>query len=234
MAFLLTLVLAQSVPCPPGWTSLEVGACLLPGSGPGVVAYLHGMLPPTTQAFHRELGSVTPAAKRSGTTVIALRGLAGLCDWAEDVKTWWCWPTSRSRVTEIQRTLDRLQAALGEAGARLDRPLADPLIAGYSNGGYFTSLLLERASVPATGFAVLHGGLVTGVEPAERPRPVLLLAAEGDTIQRPAMELFRAVLERRQWVPAFQLRTKAHPLEPEDFDRLMAFAQRLSWRRRPP
>ena len=130
------------------------------------------------------------------------------------------------------KIIDRIGAAVTEVETKLERTLPSPLVVGYSNGGYFTSLLMEPERLTVTGFVVLHGGLVTGVTLEERPKPTLLVAAEGDTIQRPAMETFRAALEQKKWSPAFVLRKKEHPLELEDFEHVMAFARRLTWKER--
>ncbi len=230
LSLLATALLAQPMPCPKGWDSLSVPACVLRGSAPGVVIYLHGMMAPSERAFARELGFVTPAATRASMTVIAVRGEPGLCDWSKDYKDWWCWPSTRTRTKEADDALARIKAAIEEAERLRGQAFPPPLVAGYSNGGYFTSVLLER-SVPVTGYAVLHGGLVSGVSIGERPKPILLVAAEGDTIQRPAMESFRSALELRHWTPAFVMRKKEHPLELEDFEQLFGFARRLSWPR---
>lgn len=234
MVLALTASLLAQMPafsCPKGWQALSTPACVLEGQSAGVVVYLHGMMAPTEQQFARELSFITPAAKRTSMTVIAVRGAAGLCDWAPDYKTWWCWPSVRTRERETKDAIDRIASAIAETEQRLSRKLPPPLLAGYSNGGYFTSVLMER-ELPVTGYAVLHGGLVSGVTVGERPKPVLLVAAEGDTIQRPAMETFRAALEQRQWTPAFVMRKHEHPLELEDFEQVMAFARRLSWGQR--
>ena len=230
---LLAVVLSQVSLCPPGWEPLSTPGCFKRGAGPGVIVYLHGMMAPNEKLFSRELGFIAPAAKKADVTVIALRGTAGLCDWAAEYKQWWCWPTVKSREADTTAIVDRVNTAVSEVETRLSRTLPAPLLVGYSNGGYFTSLLMEPERLSVTGFVVMHGGLVTGVTIGERPKPTLLIAAEGDTIQRPAMETFRAALEQRQWSPAFVLRKKEHPLELEDFEHVMSFARRLSWRERP-
>ena len=228
----LVLMLVQASLCPTGWEPLDTPGCFRRGVAPGVVVYLPGMMAPNEKLFVRELGFVTPAAMKADLTVIALRGAPGLCDWSPEFKTWWCWPSAKSRTSDVAEVMRRIGAALDEVAKRVDRKLPAPLVVGYSNGGYCTSMLLEAGTLPASGYAVLHAGLVTGVTVDERPRPTLLVAAEGDTIQRPTMEAFRATLEQRSWSPAFVLRKKEHPLELEDFEHVMTFARRLSWKPR--
>jgi predicted esterase len=238
MTWLMSLVLSQL--CPAGWAATSsTEACVLEGKGPGVVVYLHGMLAPpekgasSSRPFARELGFITPAARRGDATVVVLKGTAGLCDWAPEFETWWCWPSVKSRRAELDALASRIDGVLDELEVTLARRLPAPLVVGYSNGGYATSLLME-SQLGVTGFVVLHGGLVTGVAVPERPKPTLLIAAEGDTIQRPAMESFRRALEQRGWSPAFVLRKKEHPLELEDFEHVTAFAKRLTWKPRAP
>jgi predicted esterase len=134
----------------------------------------------------------------------------------------------------VAEIIERLRAALEQAERSLHRRLPPPLLVGYSNGGFFTSLLRSaELDLPATGFALLHAGAVTGVTFSSRPRPTLLIAAEGDTIQRPTMQALRAQLEQAGWSPAWVLRKKEHPLELEDFEHVMSFARRLSWKAPP-
>ena len=75
--------------------------------------------------------------------MIALRGTAGLCDWAAEYKQWWCWPTVKSREADTTAIVERVNTAVSEVETRLSRTLPAPLLVGYSNGGYFTSLLME-------------------------------------------------------------------------------------------
>jgi predicted esterase len=223
------LVLSQLTPCPAGWEALDGDACLKRGKAPGALVYFHGMLAPDEQAFARELGFVEPVARKHGVPVVALRGTPGPCDWAAEYTTWWCWPTVKRRVDERRAIEARVKQALQAASTRLGRTLARPVVAGYSNGGFFTSLLLE-ADFEASAYVVLHAGLVSGVTVPERPLPTLLVAAEGDRYQRPTMEAFRAALTERGWSPAFVLRKKEHPLEPEDFEHVARFVTRIRWR----
>jgi predicted esterase len=227
----LVLALSQLTPCPAGWEALDGDACLWRGKSPGAVVYFHGMLAPDPRAFTRELGFVEPAARKHGLTVIALKGVPGLCDWAAEYTTWWCWPTVKQRTDATTSIRARVTSALDDAATRLGQRLALPVLAGYSNGGYFTSILMDEGSaLGASAFVVMHAGLVSGVNVPARPRPTLLIAAEGDRIQRPTMESFRDALTARAWSPAFVLRPKEHPLELEDFEHLARFVTRIRWR----
>lgn len=227
-----TLALAQGTPCPRGWEPLGAGdACLLRGDAPGLIVYFHGMMAPSPKPLAWELSFISTAtAKAKRVPVVALRGTPGLCDWADEYREWWCWPSVRSRLPEVGTALTRLGEALVAAGAALKRHLPAPLLVGYSNGGYFLSLVMGDTKLRASGYVVLHGGQVTGVAfPPERKRPTLLVAATDDQVQRPAMESFRATLDAAGWAPGFFLRKGSHPPEVEDFTRVLDFASRLEW-----
>lgn len=69
--------------------------------------------------------------------------------------------------------------ALASASKKLGARLSPPFFMGFSNGGFFVALLAAETQVQSSGFAVLHGGLPTGVSALERARarPTLLIAA---------------------------------------------------------
>lgn len=219
-------------PCPKGWEALNGDACLLRGDADGLIVYFHGMMAPSPKTFAWELSFMTVAAKSRRVPIVVLRGTPGLCDWADEYRDWWCWPSVRSRLPEVGTALTRLGEVLVAAGKALGRPLPAPLLVGYSNGGYFLSLVMGDTKARASGYAVLHGGLVTGVTFApERKRPTLLISATDDEVQRPAMESFRAVLDAAGWAPGWHVRKGSHPPEVEDFTRVLEFASKLTWER---
>jgi predicted esterase len=160
-----------------------------------------------------------------------LRGTPGLCDWADEFREWWCWPTAKSRVPETVTVIERLDRVVAAVGERLHHQ-GLPVIAGYSNGGYLVSMLMADARVVASGFVVMHGGPITGVAyERQRERPTLLMAAAADAIQRPAMEGLKAKLDSVGWRSSMVVRAGGHPPEVEDYQRLFEFASHVS--RRP-
>lgn len=214
--------------CPPGWETLRNDACLLKGEQPGLVVYFHGMSAPSVKTLAWELSfpSRIPPSRR--TSLVVLRGVAGLCDWADEYRSWWCWPTAKSRVPETQTVIDRLDDVVAAAGERLHHQ-GLPVIAGYSNGGYLVSMLMGEPRVVASGWVVMHGGPITGVAYAkDHERPTLLMAAIDDGIQRPAMEGLKAKLDSTNWKSALVLRPGGHPPEVEDYQRLFEFAAQVS------
>jgi predicted esterase len=228
---LLAAMILSQTPCPRGWTELSGDACLLKGEAEGLIVYFHGMMAPTPRTLGWELSFISVAAKRRHVPVIVLRGTPGLCDWAADYKDWWCWPSARTRLPDVGTTLERLDGVLVAATQALGRPLPAPLFVGYSNGGYFLTMVMGDTKALASGFVVMNGGPVKGVAfLPERRAPTLLISGVDDTIQRPAMESLRATLESAAWTPSWFLRKGSHPPEPEDFARVLEFAAGLTWR----
>ncbi len=238
LSLLLVVVSQAPVPdapsepfCPPGWESLRGDACLLRGQLPGLVVYFHGMSAPVVKALGWELSFASRVLPAKRTSLVVMRGTAGLCDWADEFRTWWCWPTAKTRVPETLTVIERLDTVVTAAGERLHHQ-GLPVIAGYSNGGYLVSMLMGDPRVVASGFVVMHGGPITGVVyERERERPTLLMAAAEDSIQRPAMEGLKAKLDSVGWRSSMVVRAGSHAPEVEDYQRLFEFASHVS--RRP-
>jgi poly(3-hydroxybutyrate) depolymerase len=227
---MLALVLSQT-PCPPGWSPLPNDACLLKGDAEGLIVYFHGMMAPSPKTLAWELGFIATASKTRHVPVIVMRGTPGLCDWATEYQDWWCWPSVRTRLPQVSTVLERVEGAVKAASQTLGRPVPAPLFVGYSNGGYFLTMVMGDTTQRASGFAIISAGLVKGVSfPAERKAPTLLVAAVDDLIQRPAMEAMRSTLETAGWSPTWYLRKGAHPPELDDFTRVLDFASKLTWR----
>jgi len=220
--------------CPPAWEPLPGDACLLDGEKRGLAVYFHGMTAPTLQALGVELSLMERVPRNRRTPVVVLKGRGGLCDWAPEVRAFWCWPTARSQLTEVRLVTARLKEVLAAASVRLGRhhPRPVPVLSGYSNGAYFLTMVMGDTEVPAAGWVLMHGGPVTGVVyRRDRERPTLLLAAAEDNIQRPAMESLKAKLDDVGWPSTLVVRPGAHPPELEDYQRLFDFAAAVS--RRP-
>jgi predicted esterase len=232
---LLALALAQPPPpgaeplCPQGWESLREDACLLRGDRPGLIVYFHGMTPPSPRALGYELSFISRVPKQRRVSLVSLRGTPGLCDWADDVSGWWCWPTARVRSTELLDVVERLYDGVAAAKHRLSRDDGAPVIAGYSNGGYLVTMLMGDTTVPCAGWVVMHSGPVTGTTYSkERERPTLLLTGAADSVQRPAMDLLKQRLDEAHWSSVLVVRPGGHPPEVEDYQRLFDFGAMVS------
>ena len=229
LSLFVALLLTQA-PCPAGWAPLASDACLLRGDAPGVIVYFHGMMAPSAKAFGWELSFLGVAPKKKRSPVVVLRGTPGLCDWSSEYTQWWCWPSVRARLPEVSATMKRLGGVLATAGQALGRSLPAPLLVGYSNGGYFLTLVMGDTRVRASGYVVINAGLVKDVSfAAEQRAPTLLISGAADAIQRPAMESLRATLNAAGWAPTWFLRDGSHPPELVDFGRVLDFASTLEW-----
>ena len=199
------------------------------GKDTPLVLYLHGMYPPDApQQAHAQERRLAAQAEGLGVAVLAPRGLPGLCDWSPEFSHWLCWPTAQRQLPRVQEILDRLAPQLRHTSARLGRSSMSPVVVGYSNGGFFATVIASHTRLPVSGYAILHGG---GVEPMlfpeERMAPVLLVAAEDDAAQAPRMKALHARLDEAGWPHEFGIRPGGHALSDEDLVRALTFAGRL-------
>jgi predicted esterase len=212
--------------CPRGFVALAGDGCLaapehfVPGH---LILYFHGMLPPDLKS-PRELSLLWREARARGYAVVALRGDAGLCPWG-DFSAWSCFPSDRSQLPRVNKVLERLDAVLAVVKAQLKTPeLGTPFVAGFSNGGYFSTMLLSDTRFEARAWAVLHAGGVTGQRfPPERRGPVLLVVATEDTEQAPGMRTLAATLREGGWPVTMGERDGAHEVREDDAQAVMDF-----------
>jgi len=90
--------------CPKGFIAVDGEACLaLPRDGKAskILLYFHEKIP-EAEPFESswEFGGVARYATERGFAVLAMRGERGLCNWNEEVRHAWCWPTSIEPVAE--------------------------------------------------------------------------------------------------------------------------------------
>lgn len=205
MSLLALFVLAA---CPKGFDVVENACVVMPPKATATVIYFHGMLPGTTDwTTVRELKLLGAEAHKRGVALIAPRGEQGLCPWA---KEHWCWPNDRSQLADVERIVKRLPKT------------PKPVLAGFSNGGYFVTLLATDSAVDAAAYVVMHAGPVTGsVFTPDRARPTLLLGATRDPYQLPSMKRLAALLPDARFV----IRDGVHEVTPEDVKALFDFVQ---------
>lgn len=212
--------------CPASYTPLPGGGCLaVPARfAPGhLVLYFHGMLPPDMKS-PRELTVLAREALPKGYAVLALRGEPGLCPWGGN-DAWWCFPSDLSQVPRISEVRRRLDGVLDEARTLLGvHELGAPLVAGFSNGGYFTTLLLSDTTFTAKAWAVLHAGGVNGQKfPPQRRSPVLLLLASDDVYQAPGMRTLATTLKESGWPVTVGVRAGVHEVQEDDARHLVSY-----------
>lgn len=194
---LLIAMVMAALPCPRGFDAVEDACVVAPAKAARLVVYFHGMLPGTTDwARVRELALLGAEARRRGVALVALRGEQGLCAWSDEVRRHWCWPSDLSQRADVERMVERVSRVVG----RLGLAGVAPVFAGFSNGGYLTSMIASDTKVEAAGYVVLHAGNVSGeVFPVERARPWLVVGASRDAIQLPVVNRLAAMLEEAKW-----------------------------------
>jgi predicted esterase len=134
-----------------------------------------------------------------------------------------------TRLPEVGNVLLRAGRVMAGASKKTQKKFSDPFLIGYSNGGFFLSLVLAETKMKFSGAAVLNGGAVTGINfGLEQKQPVLLVAGKEDTFQLPRMTALNEQLKASQWTPEFKIRPGGHPQEVKDFDLIFEFAQRAT------
>lgn len=205
--------------CAPGFTQVAPDGCaaLPAGRADGVVLFLHGLYPPG--APDEELAAEEALGRSAVAHRLALyapRGAVGLCSWADDVRDKLCWPSGRGQEAEARKIAQALAPAIDEVARRAGGPARRYLL-GFSNGGFFAALIAGEGLLPFDAAAILHGG---GAEPStfdpQRPRPILLVTAEGDPWQGPKMHALDERLARAGWPHRLVVRPGPHRLAPED------------------
>jgi poly(3-hydroxybutyrate) depolymerase len=242
LAFASLVLVAAASPvalkCPRGYELIDDTCAVLPKQPKALVVYFHGMLPgPTDFSRTPELVAMGAQAKRAGVLLVAPRGEQGLCLWSKDVLEHWCWPNDKSQLRDVGRLLERVGQTLAKVLERAKAPpgLGAPVYAGFSNGGYFTSMIASDTQAAATGYAVLHAGNVLNQTfSTERARPTLLVAALRDVYQLPTMKSLQALLDEAQWAPHFVVRDGVHEVTAADAKQLCEFAVSLNERKTAP
>jgi predicted esterase len=206
---------------------VDPGACLavdLSKFKPGrLVVYFHGVVE-RPERVEPELRALADEAVPHGFAVLALIGQKGLCNWGGDWEHWNCWPTDLSQRPDVERLAQRIQGSVAEAGRRLGGAPGPPFLTGFSNGGFFVTMLASETALDAAGYAVFHGGPVTNQSfPASRARPFLLVMARQDTIQLPKMKVLADRLKSGGWATEQFTRDGEHELRREDAKAAIAF-----------
>jgi predicted esterase len=221
---------ASGTLCGEGLQPLGEACLALPGDASAstpVVLYLHGLFPSDfpqqSLIAQRELAQMVAAR---GFALLVPRGRLGLCDWKPELLNWYCWPsTARTAplAAEIAASWQPLWKALDEKLGASETP-RKRFVLGYSIGGFFAALLAARGDVPFDAYAIAHAG---SVEPCwfdpTRPRPVLLIAAEGDLWQAPLMELLHLRLLEAGWPHEYKIRQGGHALTAGDIEDSLSF-----------
>jgi dienelactone hydrolase len=211
--------------CTAGYEPIRGGCLAIPASSPHapLLIYLHGRYEKDQSAEEADRQRRVAARFTSkGYAVLALRGKLGGCGAAE-LSTWYCWPSNDRTVGTAGQVVETWQAVFDETESRVHPE--HRFVLGFSNGGYFATLLASRVLVHADAYVVAHGGPVEPVEAASSKPPLLLLSADDDIAQDDMLRL-DAELTNSHWPHDSYARAGAHGLTDQDIDTALAFFAR--------
>ncbi len=213
----------RSPRCPPSYTAIGSDACLArPAEFKDprrIIVFFHGMMRPEAISSAAELIELASMATGRGYAVLAMLGEPGLCDWSPEFKSHLCFPSAKSQLPQFGQFLKvKLAVALRGARRSLSADLTAPFLLGFSNGGFFVSMLAAESQWKVAGYAVLHGGLPQGLTQFDktRARPTLLIAASEDPWQLPKMQALSKAMSQSDWPNELRVRAGGHGLQHED------------------
>jgi predicted esterase len=212
--------------CAPGYEPIAGGCLALQASASGpqpVLIYLHGRY--ARDAAGEEMDRQRRLAAKAlagGLAVLALRGRLGECT-APELSSWFCWPSNEHNADDALAVVHEWTGAIEEAHRRAGSRTR--FVLGFSNGGYFASLLATRGLFDAEAFVIAHGGPVDPIGAPARRAPLLLLSADEDVAQDD-MILLDGELTREHWPHDSYARSGAHGLTDEDIEAAIAFFAR--------
>lgn len=194
------------------------------GTPAALLVYLHGRYAPETEADEMERQTrVARMGTARGYSVLTLRGKQGQCT-DPQLATWWCWPSNERNASDGTAFVASWGPALAEAERRA-RP-ARRVLLGFSNGGYFASLIAARALLPLDAITVAHAGPVAPMTPVRTKPPLLLIDADDDPSSAEILHL-DADLTRETWPHAMVIREGSHALPEWDVEMALTFFDRV-------
>jgi predicted esterase len=197
---------------------------------PALLVYLHGRYAPETEAEELERQArVARMGTARGYSVLALRGKQGQCT-DPQLATWWCWPSNERNAADGPAFVASWSTALAEAERRA-RPRRRVLL-GFSNGGYFASLIAARALLPLDAVTVAHAGPVAPMSPVRTKPPMLLIDADDDPSSPEILHL-DSDLTREGWPHAMVIREGTHALPEWDVEMALTFFDRVHFEPMP-
>jgi predicted esterase len=212
--------------CAPGFEPIRGHACFARDgtkSSAPLILYLHGRY--ARDGASDEIDRQRRLALRAtalGYAVLALRGRLGTCA-SPELASWYCWPSTESNAGAAPAFVNGWAAAL-EAAQERARPRQRFLL-GFSNGGYFASLIASRGLLEVDALVVAHGGPVEPMRPLRGSPPVLLLSADDDIAQNEMIRLDEE-LTHEHWAHDSYARAGGHGLTDGDIDAALTFFSR--------
>jgi predicted esterase len=214
--------------CADGLTPIAGGGCFAPPlelvKPVTLLLYLHGRYSPKTLAEeHERQRRVARLGTSEGYGVLAMRGVQGECN-GSDLADTWCWPSSTRNADQGAAFVERFQPALREARARIGD--GSTVLLGFSNGGYFATLIATRALGQFDAIAIAHAGPVPPTHPVGSTPPLLLITADEDASDPEMLEL-DAELTREGWRHEIVGREGGHALPDWDVGMALTFFGRV-------
>jgi len=196
------------------------------GDGPPtLLVYLHGRYAPEAAAAELERQErVARLATARGYAVLALHGRQGECT-DPALATWWCWPSNEKNEHDGPAFVQAWAPALHAAEARIGK--GRRVLLGFSNGGYFASLVASRELTRFDAVVIAHAGPVPPMRPVGTRPPVLLVNADEDPSD-PEMQRLADDLTREKWPYVFVERGGGHALPEWDVTMALTFFDRVA------
>lgn len=218
-------VTSEIIPwCATGLEAIPGGGCLAlpssPGQGTPLLVYLHGRYAPNAAADELDRQQrVAKLGTARGFAVLALRGAQNQCTDSK-LADWWCWPSNERNADTGPAFVERWQPALDVVNEQLG---AGPrYLLGFSNGGYFATLIATRALFPFDAVTVAHAGPVQPTRAVGNKVPMLLVTADEDASNDEMIRL-SSELAREKWPAQIVAREGGHSLPDWDIEMALTF-----------
>ncbi len=227
---------ADAVPwCAPGLEPIAGGGCFAAPAaavrGPTpLVVYLHGRhAPANVDEELRRQSRVAKQAVARGIAVLALRGKQGECT-DPMFADYWCWPSNERSALDAKGFVDAWAPALAAAEKRTGK--GPRMVLGFSNGGYFTTLLATRGLFAADAFTIAGAGPVGTTVARGTRAPILLVTADDDPSNEEMIRLSEDLTQLR-WPHQIVAREGGHELVDWDIDMALTFFVRTRTEKLP-
>ncbi|AKV00643.1 hypothetical protein AKJ09_07306 [Labilithrix luteola] len=210
--------------CATGLDPISGGGCLaLPsaaGQGTPLLIYLHGRYAPNASADELDRQQrVAKLGTSRGFAVLALRGAQNQCS-DPLLASWWCWPSNERNADTGPAFVERWQPALDVVNEQLGS--GPRYLLGFSNGGYFATLIATRALFPFDAVTVAHAGPVQPTRAVGNKVPMLLITADEDASNDEMIRL-SGELAREKWPAQIVAREGGHSLPDWDIEMALTF-----------
>jgi predicted esterase len=169
--------------CANGLEPIAGGGCFAEPSDPKetpvpLVVYLHGRYPASVPADELDRQArVARLANERGYAALALRGIRGQCT-DPRLANYICWPSNERNEGDGPAFVARWETAFAAVEQRIGS--GPRLLFGFSNGGYFATMIATRALASFDAVAIAHAGPVAPTRALGAKTPILLITADDD------------------------------------------------------